>query len=148
VPFLPGDLVHVAILGKGVVREVRNGDRYLVEVKGRSLVARGDQLTPQDAPRKGTTKVATVRRPPPDYEGGESRAVSIDLHGSTVDEALDAVIRLLDGAMMSGASEVRVIHGRSGGKIKAALHKQLRALPSVRGFSIDPRNAGVTIIRL
>ena len=30
--FAPGDEVHVAALGKGVVREVRNGGRYLVEL--------------------------------------------------------------------------------------------------------------------
>ena len=146
--FAPGDLVQVKLLGKGVVREVRNGDRYLIEVKGRSLVATGDQLTLQEAPRKGRTKAEPVRRPPPDYESSQDHAASIDLHGNTVDEALEAVIRFLNGAMVAGSAEVRIIHGRSGGRIKAALHKQLKALPSVRGFSIDPQNAGVTIVRL
>ena len=43
--FRPGDHVHVASFGKGVVREVRNGGRYLVELKGRSMVVTGSQLT-------------------------------------------------------------------------------------------------------
>src|SRR5215211_6052833 len=49
--FAPGDEVHVAALGKGVVREVRNGGRYLVELKGRSIVAAQAQLTAV-SPRK------------------------------------------------------------------------------------------------
>jgi hypothetical protein len=44
-PFVPGDSVHVSALGKGIVREVRNGGRYLVEIKGRSIVVAADQLT-------------------------------------------------------------------------------------------------------
>jgi hypothetical protein len=51
--FAPGDEVHVAALGKGVVREVRNGGRYLVELKGRSIVAAEAQLSavsPQKRP--------------------------------------------------------------------------------------------------
>ena len=39
--FEPGDHVHVAAFGKGVVREVRNGGRYLVDETG----ARADNPT-------------------------------------------------------------------------------------------------------
>lgn len=49
--FAPGDEVHVAGLGKGVVREVRNGGRYLVELKGRSVVTAEAQLSAV-SPRK------------------------------------------------------------------------------------------------
>ena len=35
--FDPGDPVHVAALGTGIVREARTGGRYLVETKGRSI---------------------------------------------------------------------------------------------------------------
>ena len=43
--FAPGDAIHVKAIGKGIVREVRNGGRYLVEVNGRSIVTTSDQLT-------------------------------------------------------------------------------------------------------
>ena len=35
VAFQAGDPVHVALLGRGTVREVRNGGRYFVDVKGK-----------------------------------------------------------------------------------------------------------------
>jgi hypothetical protein len=43
---------------------------------------------------------------------------------------------------------VRVIHGRSGGRIRAALQLHLRRITTVRHFTIDPRNPGVTVITL
>ena len=148
-PFNAGDLVHVAGLGKGTVREVRNGGRYLVDVKGRSLVTTADQLTLQQVPRRsGRPKIASAARPPDQYEPAESNPASLDLHGSTVAEALDAVSAFLNTALLAGNGEVRIIHGRSGGRIKAALHARLKEMPSIRRFQVDPRNAGVTIVEL
>jgi DNA mismatch repair protein MutS2 len=54
--------------------------------------------------------------------------------------------RFLNSALLAGSSEVRIIHGRSGGKIKAALHALLKGMPSIRSVRVDPRNAGVTIV--
>ncbi len=148
-PFVPGDLVHVAALGKGTVREVRNGERYLVEVKGRAFATTGDQLTLQESPRKPVrAKIEAASRAPQDYEGAHSQPASLDLHGNTVAEALDAVSEFLNSALLAGSPEVRIIHGRSGGKIKAALHAQLKRVRSIRSFRVDPRNAGVTIVEL
>ena len=148
-PFVPGDPVHVAGLGKGTVREVRNGERYLVEVKGRSFVTTGDQLTLQESPRKpARPKTGSVTRAPQEYRNEEAPAASLDLHGKTVAEALDAVSEFLNSALLAGSSEVRIIHGRSGGKIRAALHASLKRIPSIRSVRVDPQNAGVTIVVL
>ena len=144
-PFRPGDSVHVAGLGKGTVREVRNGDRYLVEVKGRALVASGSQLTVQEVAVGDKKQKNSPQR---HGERGEGAAVSLDLHGKTVEEAMEAAIAFLDRAFREGSAEVHFIHGRSGGRIKAALHAQLRKLSSVHGFRLDPRNPGVTIVEL
>jgi DNA mismatch repair protein MutS2 len=146
-PFVPGDLVHVAGLGKGTVREVRNGERYLVDVKGRSLVTTGDQLTRQESPRKPPRgKTESTRHAPQEYRIEEAPAASLDLHGKTVAEALEALSEFVNAALLAGNSEVRIIHGRSGGKIKAAVHAQLKGMPSIRSVRVDPRNAGVTIV--
>lgn len=138
----------MAALGKGTIREVRNGDRYLVEVKGRSLVATGDQLTLREESRRkpAGAKIESAGRPAQDYEASDSEPASLDLHGNTVAEALDAVSAFLNSALLAGGSEVRIIHGRSGGKIKAALHAQLKRMRSIRSFRVDPQNAGVTIV--
>lgn len=144
--FVPGDRVHVVTLGTGIVREVRNGGRYLIEVKGRSLVVAGSQLEP--ASERPQPKRPPAELNPPAPETAPVAAPSLDLHGKTVVEALDALEVFLNDALLGGGAEVRVIHGRSGGRVKTAVHGRLRQLPSVRAFRVDPRNSGVTIITL
>ena len=145
-PFAPGDDVHVAALGKGVVREVRNGGRYLVELKGRSIVAAEIQLMAVDH-KKRREKGAKVPS-----DGVADSAVrarvspSLDLHGKTVEEAVAALDTFLNDALLAGAADVRVIHGRSGGRLKAAVHARLKQLAVARSFRVDPANPGVTII--
>ena len=72
----------------------------------------------------------------------------IDVHGKTVEQALEAVDEALNEALLRDATELRVIHGRSSGRIRDALQRHLRALSVVRKARLDPANAGVTIIAL
>jgi DNA mismatch repair protein MutS2 len=149
VPFRPGEHVHVAAFGKGVVREVRNGGRYLVEVKGRAMLVAAAQLTVVETGKRAVTSGddrATSGVPP---ELARTQAPqSIDLHGMTAGEAVAALDVFLSDAILAGFGEARVIHGRSGGRLKRAVHDRLRCLPSIRGFRLDPANAGVTIVTL
>ncbi len=64
----------------------------------------------------------------------------------TVEEALGTVDSFVNDAVLGGHPEVRIIHGRSGGRIKSAVHKRLNELPVVRAFRLDPSNPGVTIV--
>ena len=150
--FVAGDRVHVATLGTGIVREARNGGRYLIELKGRSMVVAGSQL--ERAPEGRAAKHRAAKRQPTKTSGTDpapgtsTRSRSLDLHGKTVPEALDALDSFLNDALLDGADEVRVIHGRSGGKLKAAVHGRLAELPSVSAFRLDPANPGVTIVKL
>lgn len=148
-PYTAGDHVHVASFGKGVVREVRNGGRYLVELKGRSMVVESSQLTPLND--RARVRATPTGHPSGHVAGHASQlhaSPSIDLHGMTREEAVGALDRFLNDAMLAGLSEVGVIHGRSGGRLKAAVHARLTVLPSVQGFRLDPGNPGVTIVAL
>ncbi len=146
--YQPGDRVHVAQFGKGIVREVRNNGRYLVEVKGRAMEVSGTQLSPLDSTRASRPSLPESARPDSPAVPSDGRVVTLDLHGYTVEDALDALDRCLSDALLSGASEVRVIHGKSGGRIKAAVHRRLKELTSVRNVRLDPHNEGVTIVSL
>ena len=151
--FAAGDRVHVATLGTGIVREVRNGGRYLIELKGRSMVVAGSQL--ELAPERRVAKRIPAAKQHQEKPGAADpagvtpvRSRILDLHGKTVLEALDALDAFLNDALLDGCDDVQVIHGRSGGKVKAAVHGRLAQLPSVRAFRLDPANPGVTVVRL
>ena len=144
--FAPGDEVHVAGLGKGVIREARKGGRFLVEIKGRALLAEGFQLTALERPRKRT-------EPRPSSSGAAAveptaghAPASIDLHGLTPTEAIAALEAFINDALLAGHASVLVIHGRGAGRLKAAVHARLSAIAAVRHVRVDPANAGVTIV--
>jgi DNA mismatch repair protein MutS2 len=132
--------------GKGVVRELRNNGRVLVDVRRRNHVFTSEQISPADA--GGSRR--PVREPNADRDASRTAsgpAVEIDLHGLSVDEALERVQRALNDALLGDSSELRLVHGRSGGRIRAALHRWLNQIGTVR-FRLDPRNEGVTIVQL
>ncbi len=148
---MPGDRVRVAGLGKGVVREGRNHGRYLVDVKGRAMVLEGARLEPDaaSAPRRvqaGRSGADAVT--PPHPPRGSRQARALDLHGKTVLEAVAALDEFLNAALLDGAADVRIIHGRSGGRLKAAVHGHLKAIAAVRAFRLEEGNAGVTVVVL
>jgi DNA mismatch repair protein MutS2 len=128
------------------VREVRGG-RYAIDIKGRIVIAPEGDLeiasgkrprreVPRSRPREAVSLSRPVSGAPP----------SLDLHGKTADEAVAALEAFVNDALLAGHGEARVIHGRSGGRVKAAVHRFLRELASVASFRVDPRNPGVTIV--
>jgi DNA mismatch repair protein MutS2 len=143
---LVGDLVQTPF-GKGTLLELRNR-QVVVAVGGRTLVL--DSTTVKVASGKERRDTVAHESPTPTAPATTSGplVVSLDLHGLTVDEALARVDAALNEALLGGALEMRVIHGRSGGRIRAALQVHLRRIGTVRHFRLDPRNPGVTVITL
>jgi DNA mismatch repair protein MutS2 len=141
--FAAGDAVQTPH-GKGVVLQVRNNGRLLVQVQQRAVVVAERTVTLVAGPRRPA--------PPPDRPdvvlSPRPARRDVDLHGLTVEEASTRIDEALDAALRAGHADVRFIHGRSGGRLRAALHARLRAIPTVRGFALDPRNPGVTIASL
>ena len=148
--FSPGDPVHIATLGKGIVRDVRNGGRYLVEIKGRSMIVEGDQLSPVEPARSArqTKPSIPITRDEDHAERPRHTPRSLDLHGRTVQEAVDALDSFLNDALLDDTPEVLIVHGRGTGRVKSAVHARLAEMRSIRKFRLDPRNPGVTIVTL
>lgn len=151
--FSIGDRVQTSF-GKGLIREARNHGRFLVDVGGRAMVIPEADIVPIDVSKKRARAAPAVPRGParpsqgPDRQSADKSHADVDLHGLTVEEALVRAEHALNDALLADCAELRLIHGRSGGRIRAALHRRLRDIPGIRGFGLDPRNAGVTIVRL
>lgn len=129
--------------GKGVVREVRNNGRLLVQIQARLVVVAVRDAAPAPAIRR-PAPAASAEAALPGVSAG--RVVEVDLHGLRVDEAVLRIDEALDAALRAGHAGVRFIHGRSGGRLRSALHERLRAVSAVRGVRLDPANPGVTIV--
>jgi dsDNA-specific endonuclease/ATPase MutS2 len=147
--FVPGDTVRTP-LGKGVVQEIRHRGRLLVLIGSRSVVVDAADASVTAPGSTSKRRVAAAGHPAPRDDDRDRRraAADVDLHGLIVAEALERVVSAVDAAIRAGHGRLRVIHGRSGGRLRGALHRQLRELPSVRAFRLDPANDGATIVEL
>jgi len=153
-PFAVGARVAVVNLRKhGQVLEVLPGGRYRVAVGGLTVVCPEGQLETVSHSKKqrrrerGAPVRQAVAAPPPPVAcaADASRFQSIDLHGMTVPEALAALPVFLDGAIRAGLTRVEIIHGISGGRLRAAVRGYLAQMPAVMCAAPDHGNPGVTI---
>lgn len=73
----------------------------------------------------------------------------INLLGKTVDEAVAELDKYLDDAYMSGVHQVRVIHGKGTGALRAGIHSYLKRQKHVKSYRLGvfgEGEAGVTIV--
>lgn len=72
----------------------------------------------------------------------------VDLHGLTVEQAIDELKNALNSAVVSGYSELQVIHGKGTGRVKSAVLAYLAKSPFKKGVREKLGNAGTTIVEL
>ena len=151
-----GDTVKVLTMGiNGTVSTLPNqkGDLYVqmgilrsqVNIKDLELVDEATISGPgvPTAP-KNKTGSGKIKMP-------KSLSVSpeINLIGMTTDEAVPAMEKYLDDAYLAHLPQVRVVHGRGTGALRAACHKRLKKLNYVKEFRLGEYgegDTGVTIV--
>jgi DNA mismatch repair protein MutS2 len=153
-PFPVGSPVAVVSLRKhGRVLEILPGGRYRIAVGGLTMICREEELETvsqskkqQRREREAPARSAESTVPAPAAPAADTRRFqSIDLHGMTVPEALAALPVLLDRAIRAGLTQVEIIHGISGGRLRVAVRNCLAEMPAVTCAARDDRNPGVTI---
>ena len=73
----------------------------------------------------------------------------IDLRGERVADALDAVMKYIDDAIMLGVPSVRILHGKGTGALREEIQKLLRTVPGVasaKDEDVRLGGSGVTIV--
>jgi len=81
----------------------------------------------------------------------QSAQTEIDVRGTTVDEAAIEVDKVIDMAIMRGLNEIRVIHGKGTGALRAGLHQHFKRHPSVKSYRLGvygEGESGVTILEI
>ena len=151
---------------KGTVVALRDG-RAVLDVSGLRLEVAAAGLVPIDAPEAGARVPAAGARPVGGRAVGERPAVTprergwagdlpdpaaeIDLRGLRVDEVALPLGRGLDAAVLGGLQEIRVIHGKGTGAVRARTQELLALDARVREFRLGVHGeggSGVTVARL
>ena len=79
----------------------------------------------------------------------ETAEQETDVRGMTTDEAIPFVDRAIDDALLAGISQVRIIHGKGTGALRAGLHAYLKDHKNVAAIALADLaqgGAGVTVV--
>ncbi len=74
----------------------------------------------------------------------------IDLRGKRADEALQKVTEFIDEAVMVGASEIRILHGKGDGILRQLIRDLLHTMDVIDWFGdeqVERGGAGITVVR-
>ncbi len=74
----------------------------------------------------------------------------VDVRGMRVVEALECVRDFIDDALMMGADEVRILHGKGTGALKEEIRRYLRGVSEIAEIAdehVDLGGAGITVVR-
>lgn len=69
---------------------------------------------------------------------------AVDLHGSSIDEARDAVIKLIDMAQKADETVIKIVHGKGDSLLKTCVNGWLRQMTDVLAFVSAPTKDGGT----
>ena len=149
-PLVAGDDVLIVDLDKKAVVLKAPDGKDMVEVqagiiktrvplKNLRLLAAQSKAPERTTTRNVANKVA------------RDASTEIDLRGQMTDEAIMETDRFIDNCVLSGLSQITIIHGKGTGALRKAIQSHLRNHPSVKGFRLGvfgEGEAGVTVVEL
>jgi DNA mismatch repair protein MutS2 len=150
-PVEVGQRVRMSETGTtGTVVAVRDG-RALIETGGLRFEMAVEDVVPVQESASERRRDRAARRAPA-YVGPTPDPTSeVDLRGLRVEEVDLELARALDAAILGDLTEVRIIHGKGTGAVRARVLELLRADRRVREFRLGLPNeggAGVTIAKV
>ena len=118
--------------------------RSLVNIKDLELLNEQDISGPTLETKRANTGSGKIK-----MSKSASISPEVNLIGMTVDEAIPVLDKYLDDAYLAHLPQVRVVHGRGTGALKAGVHKHLKRLKYVKDFRLGEfgeGDTGVTIV--
>ena len=146
-PLVVGDNVLIFDIDKKAVVIEVGKDSALVQsgiIKTR-VPFENLRLLKQEKSKKTVSSVRTV------YNSSKSASTEIDVRGETAIDAIMAVDRAIDTAVMQKLHQITIIHGKGTGVLRREIQNHLKKHPSVRTFRLGvfgEGDSGVTIAEL
>ena len=136
----PGD--DVSLSGLSTVGKVLNisGDRAEVDMEGRKVLV--------DTHRLVKSTKSPRRRGAAHYDVTSDPVTEVNIIGMRVEEAIPVVDKAIDNALLSGMSEIDIIHGIGTGRLKKAIREHVKEHMHVSDVRHVEANAGVTTVEL
>ncbi|MBC3515616.1 endonuclease MutS2 [Neobittarella massiliensis] len=146
-PLRPGDTV--TIKGMNAPAEVLRvtGKKAEVQAGAMKTTVTLDRLRLLETPKKKKSQ---------SYRGPRSKAsakveMEIDVRGMNVEEATMEIDSFIDQGLLSGLTQLSIIHGKGTGALRKGIHEYLRHHKNVAGYRLGTfgeGEAGVTIVTI
>jgi len=131
------------------VLELKSKDAVVALGGIKSTIKRG-RLTKVNAPKK--EKQSYAKSSGLDITSKMSHfSMTLDLRGKRGEEVYGMLDHYLNDAILTGATEVKILHGKGDGILRNLVREQLRRYPQVRKFEdehADRGGAGITVVSL
>lgn len=148
-PVVPGDAVIIRSIGEGEVLEVNKNNVLVKSGMLKTRVKMSDlRLIKKKEPPKQSKPSLLYRT---SSKADSDISTEIDLRGKTVDEALHDLSLFIDKCVLLNLHEIRIIHGKGTGALRAAVQDELRHHPNIADFRLGVYGEGengVTIAHL
>ncbi|MDD6603703.1 MAG: endonuclease MutS2 [Eubacteriales bacterium] len=143
-----GDSVIIRGLGEGEIIDINKNQVFVKAGLIKTRVKLSDIMITEKKKKPVTTGRNLYRT--------SSRADSdvkteCDLRGQTVDEAIGNLLLFIDKCVLNNMSEVRIIHGKGTGALRAAVNEELKHHPNILEYRLGKYGEGedgVTIAKL
>jgi DNA mismatch repair protein MutS2 len=129
-----------------------DGDSAQLDVRGKRLRIRRVDLEPAEP--NGRAKATGRSRgivTAPEREAASDSTHEVNVIGQHLDEAIDAVERALDQALLEGAPHLRIVHGHGTGRLRQGLREHFRehrSVQTLRAAGAREGGNGATILEL
>jgi DNA mismatch repair protein MutS2 len=155
-----GDMVELKSLGStGVLLESPQGKKRVKISVGKKVISVDVSLL--QGASHSSAPATTVTRPSPSFphaqpgqgtgEQAFTASNTVDLRGTSTEEAQEKIIAAFDRSMLEGVMAIRVIHGHGSGKLRNLVRKYCMDSPYVSQFRAGGQEEGgdgVTIVEL
>ena len=143
----PGDTVRIVSLDKKATVLSKPDSKGEVQVQAGVMKLNAKladlRMMQDDTPQKGVGKIR--------IEKDRQVGMELDIRGMLVDDAILVVDRYIDNAVLSGLTEINIIHGKGTGALRAGIQDYLRTNKRVKSFRLGnygEGDAGVTVVTL
>jgi len=155
-----GDLVELKSLGNtGVLLESPQGKKRVRIGVGKKVISVDVSLlqgavqshAPATTAKRRSTSSPAFQPAQVTPDQAVTASKTIDLRGTSIEEAQEQIIAALDRSMLEGAMAIRVIHGHGSGKLKNLVRNYCIHSPYVSQFRAGEKEEGgdgVTIVEL
>ncbi len=143
-----GDKVLVKKKGlKGIVEEIKDGMAMITVGNLRSFV-KLSELEKLGSESKSKNKIKVNIKLNDTKE--DNFVFGIDVRGKRGDEALKKIYKYIDSAIISNASEVKILHGTGSGILRNLIRQYLKTIDEIEWFGdedIRLGGSGITVVK-